>query len=128
MDEVVAIAAGDCHSLAITSDGSLWGWGYIASRMQTGNNTLDINTPMETLWEVGLERMRLDATPYVIMENVASVSTWCDHVLAVRTDGSIWAFGDNRHAQIGDGGEYGFPEEGGVSYHSSPALVHLPAS
>ena len=128
MDGVVAIAAGDCHSLAITSDGSLWGWGYIASRMQTGNNTLDINTPMEILWEIGLERMRLDATPYVIMENVASVSTWGDHTLAVRTDGSIWAFGDNRHAQIGDGGEYGFPEEGGVSYHSSPALVHLPAS
>ena len=128
LDGVVAIAAGNCDSLAITSDGNLWGWGDIAGWMQMGDYNVDMNTPIERLWELGFERNRLAATPYVIMKNVASVSTWNGHVLASRTDGSVWAFGDNRYAQIGDGGEYGFPEDGSMPSRNSPVLVNFPAN
>ncbi len=43
------------------------------------------------------------ATPEKIMENVASVSAAGDHALIVKTDGSLWACGDNGFGQLGNG-------------------------
>ena len=77
MDDVIHISSGDNHTHAITSDGSLWGWGS-NSFGQVGNGTRS-----ET---------RIDA-PAFIMENARHVSGGATHTLAIRDDGSLWAWG-----------------------------------
>jgi alpha-tubulin suppressor-like RCC1 family protein len=41
--------------------------------------------------------------PVLIMEDVAAVSAGLRHSLALRTDGTLWAWGGNAMGQLGDG-------------------------
>jgi len=89
MDGVIDIFAGVCHSLALRNDGSLWGWG--GNRWgQLGNGTV-------TGWNEGV------SSPVRIMENVSAVSAHEGYTLAIRTDGSLYAWGWNSNGQLGDG-------------------------
>jgi alpha-tubulin suppressor-like RCC1 family protein len=38
-----------------------------------------------------------------IMDNVVAISAGWGHSLAVKTDGSLWAWGQNGFGQLGDG-------------------------
>jgi alpha-tubulin suppressor-like RCC1 family protein len=98
MDDVVAISAGSIHNLAIKSDGSLWSWGD-NKHGQLGDGTVsvyNINDPVT--W---LDNNK--SAPVRIMEDVALISAGDSHNLAVKTDGSLWAWGDNRFGKLGDG-------------------------
>ena len=83
------ISAGGTHSLAIKTDGSLWAWGArSAGQLGDGINTLfDRNTP----FRIGTEN------------DWAFISTGFNHSLAIKTDGSLWAWGENFRGQLGDG-------------------------
>jgi len=37
------------------------------------------------------------------MDNVAYVSVGDQHTMAIKTDGSLWAWGCNNYGQLGDG-------------------------
>ena len=47
---------------------------------------------------------RLQNVPKQIMEGVASVSCGSYHTLAVKKDGSLWGWGNNRYGELGNGG------------------------
>ena len=83
-----SVSAGNTHSLAIASDGTLWAWGS-NSLGRTGLGTLagTQNTPLQ----VG------SAT------NWTQVSVGDAHSLAVRADGTLWAWGDNTQGRTGLG-------------------------
>ncbi|MDO7854505.1 RCC1 domain-containing protein, partial [Hymenobacter convexus] len=83
------VSAGGNHSLSIHPDGTLWAWGNNASG-QLGNGAIGGINPTPT--QVGT------AT------NWASVSAGSVHTLAVRTDGTLWAWGSNSNGQLGTGG------------------------
>jgi len=88
LDDVVSIHGGWYQAMAIRSDGSLWGWGRNSAGV-FGDGTRE-DRPY----------------PAPIMGDVATVSissSSVGHVLAVRTDGSLWAWGRNFHGQIGIG-------------------------
>jgi alpha-tubulin suppressor-like RCC1 family protein len=92
MDNVASVSV-DQHVLAIKTDGSLWAWGR-NHHGQVGAGTIkrDINRYIVH-----------ENTPVKIMDNVASVSAGHWFSAAIQTDGSIWAWGYNRHGQVGDG-------------------------
>ena len=90
MEDVVAVSASS-HTLAIQSDGSLWAWGYNSSG-QLGNGTA-----------TGRHRAYPNPSPIRIMEDVVAVFAGGSHTLAIRTDGSLWVWGDNSSGQLGDG-------------------------
>jgi hypothetical protein len=85
MDDVICVAAGDGHSLAVKTDGSLWAW---------GNNTLG---------QLGDGTNLSRNKPVKIMDGVFSVAAKEFHSLALKKDGSLWAWGNNEYGQLGDG-------------------------
>jgi alpha-tubulin suppressor-like RCC1 family protein len=89
---VTAIAAGDAHSLALKSDGTVWAWGNNASG-QLGNGTFCTPTICGT------------ATPVQVsgLTNVTAIASGAEHSLALTSDGTVWAWGQNTQGQLGNG-------------------------
>jgi len=88
-----AVAAGQLFSAALKSDGSVWTWG-LNSLGQLGNGTADINTSQGASSQV---REQLRA-----LTGVVQIACGKFHVLALKSDGTVWSWGYNNHGQLGD--------------------------
>ncbi len=86
------VSLGDSHGLILAPDGSMWSWG--------GE---DRGFPV-----LGLGKMNHTANLVRIgpETNWVFVSAGDDHNLALKSDGTIWAWGANFRGQLGDG-KYG---------------------
>ena len=82
-----AVAAGQSHSLALTSGGELWVCGN-NEQGQLGIGTFENRT---TFTRVGTET------------DWRSVSAGGEHSLGIKTDGTLWAWGANDAGQLGIG-------------------------
>ncbi len=88
------IVAGDTHSLALKSDGTVWAWGSNESgKLGIGyDSTTIIKTkPVQVLG----------------LNNVTSIAAGRAHNLALKSDGTVWAWGDNAYGQCGKESQYG---------------------
>jgi len=108
MDDVIAVSAGSVHTMAIKTDGSLWAWGSNHFN-QLGDGAINIGV-------LGANNRHY---PIMIMEDVAAVSAGARHTMAIKTDGSLWAWGNYRDGQLGNG-QYTPPPPPGVLIHHSP--------
>jgi hypothetical protein len=121
---VTAIAGGGFHSLALKSDGTIWVWGNNASG-ELGNGTKVTNSTV----------------PVQVsgLSGVNSIAGARSHNLAVKSDGTAWAWGYNYYGQLGNGknGESNVPVQvnaltgvrivaGGFA-HSLAATTMVPA-
>ena len=80
------VAAGYQHSLAVKTDGTLWSWGnYGSGRLGLGINPISYSSPVQ----VGG------------LTNWAEVSAGAYHSLAIKTDGTLWTWGDGAVGQLG---------------------------
>jgi hypothetical protein len=88
---IVAIAAGEEHVLAIDSRGSVWGWGYNGFRQLGGTNLFV-------------------ASPRQMASGALSVAAGQSHTLVLLEDGRVSAWGDNQAGQLGTGltSQYGY--------------------
>ncbi len=91
---VVAIAGGLYYSLALCSDGSVVGWGRNTSG-QLGNNTT--TTPM---YPVAVNTNAGVSALYG--KTVVSIAAGNAHSLALCSDGTVAAWGNNGNGQLGD--------------------------
>jgi hypothetical protein len=92
LTSVTAIAGGGEHSLALKSDGTVWAWGKGQSgQLGDGNfystGNLGVATPVQV---IGLT-------------NVTAIAAGGVHSLALKSDGTVWAWGGNESGQLGDG-------------------------
>ena len=91
---VTALAAGGSHNLALLPDGNGTGrvvaWGY-NKYGQLGNNT-DVST------SVPVPVLDINNNP---LTGVIAISAGLDHSLALKSDGSVWAWGNNDYGQLG---------------------------
>lgn len=92
LTNVVAASAGYAHSLALKSDGTVWAWGNNASG-QVGDNSIT-NRPSP---------LRVTPAAPVFPNTFQAVAAGHDHSLALRNDGTVWAWGANADGQLGTG-------------------------
>src|SRR6266446_1878890 len=84
-----AVALGDSHGVILASDGSLWVWG----EEQSGWPALGLGK-VES--QACLRRLGTDT-------NWVDLAAGDSHTLALKADGTIWAWGENLGWQLGDG-------------------------
>jgi len=82
----LSAAAGYSDTFAIKTDGTLWGWG------SNGAGTLGLNNPN---------------TDYSSPRQVGALTNWKNiaggngNAIAVKTDGTLWSWGQNQYGQLG---------------------------
>ncbi|MCN9243593.1 Ig-like domain repeat protein [Streptomyces sp. RY43-2] len=101
--QITAIAAGERHSLAVTSDGRVFAWGRNDLGQLGDGTTIFRTTPVETLLPAGVQ--------------ATAVAGGEGHSLAVTSDGRVFAWGWNAFGQLGDGTTIN---------RLTPVEVHLP--
>ncbi len=79
-------SAGTNFSLAIKSDGTMWGWGANGNLLGLNGVTPDQNLPVQ----IGTAN------------DWATVSAGAIHSLAVKTNGTLWAWGNGQFGQLGN--------------------------
>lgn len=88
---VVAIAAGGWHMLAIKSDGTLWAWGNNSyGELGDGTTTNRLN-PVQGY---------SNGAP---LTDVVAVAACNDSSFAIKSDGTLWAWGNNGGGLLGIG-------------------------
>ena len=84
------IAGGGIHSMAVKTDGTMWLWGSaykgaLGSNDTTINNSSPVQVGALTTW--------------------AKVAAVANSSFAIKTDGTLWAWGHNNFGQLGDNTE-----------------------
>jgi alpha-tubulin suppressor-like RCC1 family protein len=127
-----AISSGYSHSLALRSDGSVWGFGIDVEGSLGGFGGLPADTGLGpatavaaggtfslalhtdgTVWaigsgvygELGDGRNLSSATPVQVKDltDVVAIAAGGRHALALTRDGRVWAWGYNANGRLGDG-------------------------
>ncbi|OJT16309.1 hypothetical protein BO221_50780 [Archangium sp. Cb G35] len=86
--KATSVASGSMHSLALRADGTLWGWGdNHFSQLGAGASPYVSTLPVQA----------------TILSGVKSVHATRQSSLVLRTDGTVWAWGDNSTGVLGNG-------------------------
>lgn len=88
---VVAVSVSGTNTAAICTDGSLWVWGS-ATYGQMGNGTRGGDMDDGSFGSL-ISRIQ-QKTPLKVMDDVAAVSCGRCTIYAIKTDGSLWCWGD----------------------------------
>ena len=84
-----AIAACYDHSMALKSDGTVWAWGWNGYGQLGNNSTTNSKTPVQVSGLTG---------------TVTAIAAGYSHSMALKSDGTVWAWGSNGSGQLGNGG------------------------
>ena len=85
---VLSVTASTNHAAALKTDGTVWAWGYNAyGQVGDGTTNNSVSVPVQVQ----------------LLSGVVSVSAGIDYTVALKSDGTVWAWGNNRSAQLGDG-------------------------
>lgn len=85
---MIAVSAGGYHSIALKADGTVWAWGLnTAGEMGNGTESAAQSTPIRVSG----------------LDHVIAISAGNYHNLALKENGTVWAWGDNGQGRLGDG-------------------------
>lgn len=97
LTDVATIATGENHTLALLTDGTLLSWGS-NEHGQLGHFKTGYATSPMPVCAVGATDCAVDP-----LTGVAAIAAGQRHSVAVLTDGTVLAWGDNAFGQLGDG-------------------------
>lgn len=85
--QAVQLASGAQRSYALRSDGTVWGWGDNDLVGALGDCCLDLS----------LHPRRIEG-----INSVTAIAAGAKHAIALRSDGTVWGWGDGRLGQLAD--------------------------
>jgi alpha-tubulin suppressor-like RCC1 family protein len=88
---VVSMATGGSHSIALCSDGTMAAWGYNAAGQLGNNSTTNSSVPVLVTRSSALTG-----------KTVVSVAAGNSHSIALCSDGTLVAWGENTYGQLGN--------------------------
>lgn len=94
-DQPNRLSAGLSHTAYVDEHGTLWTWGS-NQEGQLGAETQETGVDREG------NQVAVSA-PQQVLDNVTAVSAGANATAAVRSDGTLWTWGDNLYGQLGDG-------------------------
>src|SRR5205823_2629312 len=112
LSNVVAISGGGYHSLALTSDGAIWGWGYTrygqgGRRLPGGAIAISAGwlhnlalQPDGTVAMWGDNRYGQLAAPTEALHEVIAIAPGAYHNLVLKSDGTVFAWAYNYSSQL----------------------------
>jgi alpha-tubulin suppressor-like RCC1 family protein len=87
LNDVVAVEGGLTHSIALRSDGTVWSWGRNEFKaLGNGSREMLSNVPVQTR----------------NLGNVVAVAAAVEFSLALRSDGTVWAWGINTSSVLAE--------------------------
>jgi alpha-tubulin suppressor-like RCC1 family protein/uncharacterized protein YjdB len=91
LPKIVAIAAGEYHTLAVDESGQVWAWG-LNQYGQLGSS-------------VGTGTPSISVIPSLVpnLAEVVAVKAGANHSVALKRDGTVWTWGRNTVGQLGNG-------------------------
>jgi alpha-tubulin suppressor-like RCC1 family protein len=90
----VAVAAGEDFSIGLRKDGTVWSWGRnTVGQLGNGSATTSRNSPDQICKTSG---------PACYGNRYVAIAAGKRHVLAIKNDGTLWAWGLNDRGQLGD--------------------------
>ena len=78
------------HQVAVKTDGTLWSWGYNANGQLGLGNITNYSSPKQVGALTGWAK-------------VGEVKSFVDAAAAIKTDGTLWTWGQNNYGQLGSG-------------------------
>jgi alpha-tubulin suppressor-like RCC1 family protein len=88
LNGVVAIAVGNYYTVALKYDGTVWAWGNNSCGFLLGSGAGNYSaTPVQ---KSGIA-------------DVVAISAGNAHIACLKSDGTVWTWGDNGHGQLGNG-------------------------
>jgi alpha-tubulin suppressor-like RCC1 family protein len=89
LSDLVAVSVGSGHSIALKKDGTVWTWGYNGEGQLGTRGAADSRFPKP-------EQVKE-------LSNIQAIVAGDRYCLALKNDGTLWAWGNNWHGQLGDG-------------------------
>lgn len=90
LTNVVEVAAGAEHSVALTAAGEVWTWGYAGNKALGDSSTSDTSQPLKV--------------PSSLVTGISTIASGQRHVLVVKTNGQVLSWGQNGAGQLGFAG------------------------
>ena len=85
---ITKIDAGTYHTLALKNDGTVWAWGdNVNGQIGDGTTGTDKTSPVQVSG----------------LSNIISITAGRFFSMAVKNDGTVWAWGQNLYGQLGNG-------------------------
>lgn len=95
---VTAIAANKSYSLALKNDGTVWAWGSNGyGELGIGTTSYSSKTPVQVSGLTGIIAISAGG------DGGSDFSGAHNYALALKNDGTIWAWGSNKSGKLGDG-------------------------
>jgi hypothetical protein len=93
----IKISNGAQHTLALKSDGTVWAWG------NNVNGKLGDGTQIHRYYPVQVLASGANPSNPLYLNNINDIATGGYHNLALKSDGTVWAWGWNSNGQLGNG-------------------------